>query len=257
MQGLRPGDAVALPAAEARHARVLRLAAGAEIAVFDGAGRSALARLAETPQGPGAELLALSARAETAGSLVLATAWPKGKRAALLVEKCSELGVHRILPVRYARSVVLKAEDSESLARLRRIAAEAAKQCGRNDEPEIAAECSFSQLLAEEAPNACCFLLDARADLYLAEALLEKRALLCAQPLLLIVGPEGGLAPEELAAADAAGLPRVRLAPHVLRVETAALAACAIAGAVLELNPKLEIRNPKETDKPEKPNGMC
>jgi len=243
LQGLRAGDAVALPEAQARHLHVLRLTAGTEITVFDGAGRSALARLAETPEGPSAELILLSARPAVvvqgsslleARSLTLATAWPKGKRAALLVEKCSELGVNLILPVRYARSVVHKAEGSESLARLRRIAAEAAKQCGRNDEPEIGAERPFSQLLAAEAQEGLALLLDAHADLQLADFLLEKRAALREQNLLLIVGPEGGLAPEESAAAAAAGVMGVRLARHVLRVETAALAACAVAGALLE-----------------------
>jgi len=230
---LKPGDAVALPEAEARHMRVLRLAAGMEVAVFDGAGRSAVARLAETLEGPGAELVSLRASVVAAGRLILALAWPKGKRAALLVEKCSELGVNVILPVRYARSVVRKAEGSESLARLRRIAAEAAKQCGRNDEPEIGAERPFSLLLAEEAQHALALLLDAHADSLLADALLERRGSLRKQTVLLIVGPEGGLAPEELAAAAAAGVVSVRLARHVLRVETAALAACAIAGALL------------------------
>jgi len=249
LQGSKPGDTVALPEAEARHMRVLRLAAGTEITVFDGAGRSALARLAETTEGfqvarlilqdLGSGLAPASGKPETRNQkpetlLILASAWPKGKRAALLVGKCSELGVNLILPVRYARSVVHKAEGSESLARLRRIAAEAAKQCGRNDEPEIGAERSFSQLLAEEARNTFALLLDAHADAGLAAVLLERRAALREKGVLLIVGPEGGLAPEELAAAAAAGVLSVRLARHVLRVETAALAACAVAGALLD-----------------------
>ena len=233
LQGLKPGDAVAMSEAEARHLRVLRLAAGMEITVFDGAGRSALARLAETQAGPVAELIAVNERTAAAGQLILASAWPKGKRAALLVEKCTELGVNLILPVCYARSVVHKTEGSESLARLRRIAAGAAKQCGRNDEPEIGAEHSFGQILAAEARHAFALLLDAHADARLADVLLRERAGLREQTVLLIVGPEGGLAPAELAAAAAAGVVRVRLARHVLRVETAALAACAIAGALL------------------------
>lgn len=232
LQGLRPGDVVALSAAETRHVRVLRLATGTELTVFDGAGQSALARLVETASGAGAELISLGAEATAASRIILACAWPKAKRAALLVEKCSELGVNLILPIRYTRGVVHKAEGSESLARLRRIAAAAAKQCGRNDEPEIAAEQSFSQLLAAEAPTALALLLDAHAEASLADVLLEKQSLRRAKPLLLIVGPEGGFAPEELAAAETAGVARVRLARHILRVETAALAACAIAGAM-------------------------
>jgi 16S rRNA (uracil1498-N3)-methyltransferase len=233
LQGLRAGDVVTLPEAQARHLHVLRLTTGTEITVFDGAGRSALAMLAETPEGPRAVLILFGERTAAARNLTLASAWPKGKRAALLVEKCSELGVNIILPVRYERSVVHKAEGSESLARLRRIAAEAAKQCGRNDEPEIGAERSLGQVLAAEARHAFALLLDAHADARLADVLLRERAGLREQAVLLIVGPEGGLAPAELAAAAAAGVVSVRLARHVLRVETAALAACAIAGALL------------------------
>jgi 16S rRNA (uracil1498-N3)-methyltransferase len=150
------------------------------------------------------------------------------------VEKCSELGVNLILPVRFARSVVHKTEGSASLARLQRIAAEAAKQCGRNDEPEIGTELTFSELLAGRGTIwETALLLDARADATLLGVLFEQREALREQPLLLIVGPEGGLAPEEMAAASAAGIVSVRLARHVLRVETAALAACAIAEAIV------------------------
>lgn len=233
LQGLRAGDAVLLPAGEARHVRVLRLGAGDEVELFDGQGRAAAARIGESPAGElRAELLALREAAATAARLILATAWPKGKRAALLVEKCTELGVGRIIPVRYARSVVHKAESSAAVARLRRIAAEAAKQCGRSDVPEIAAKQTFGELLGGEAPRAAVVLLDPGAALWLPDALHEKRAGLEERPLLLVVGPEGGFTPEESAAADAAGVTRARLAGNVLRVETAALAACAIAGAL-------------------------
>jgi len=234
LQGLAAGSSVPLPEEEAQHARVLRLAAGTQVVLFDGSGRTALAKLTPSPAGWRAELIELQARVPPLSRLVLATAWPKGKRAAWLVEKCSELGVARILPVRYAHSVVHKAEESESLARLKRIAAAAAKQCGRSDVPEIAAEQTFEQVLAEETPRAFALLLHPQAEARLADVLQEQRTALREKPVLLVVGPEGGFAPEEIAAAVLRGVPRVRLARHVLRVETAAVAACAIAGAVLD-----------------------
>jgi 16S rRNA (uracil1498-N3)-methyltransferase len=234
LQGLTAGNAVSFSAAEARHIHVLRLSAGTQVELADGSGTTALAELVESASGLGARLITVQSGTAHAARLILATAWPKGKRAAWLVEKSSELGVDRIVPVRYARSVVHKTEESESLARLRRIAAEAAKQCGRKDEPQIAEEHSFAQLLSEQAPHALALLLDAHAEARLADVLRDERVAARERPALVIVGPEGGMTPEELAATTAAGIPRVRLARHILRVETAALAACAVVGAMWE-----------------------
>lgn len=228
LSGLQPGTEIALPADEAAHARVLRLEHGDALELFDTSGHSASASFAENAR---AKILVLHAAAKPATRLLLATAWPKGKRAALLVEKCSELGVHAILPVAYARSVVSKDDGSEGIARLRRIAAEAAKQSGRNDVPEIFAEQSFAQVLVAHAATALCLLLDPRAERALPAVLAEHRAAFASQALLLLIGPEGGFSDDEIAAAGAHGVARVRLSKHILRVETAALAACAVAAA--------------------------
>jgi 16S rRNA (uracil1498-N3)-methyltransferase len=233
LEGLQPGQQIALPADEAAHARVLRLENGDALELFDAAGRSADAKFAANAH---AEIVELrGAAAPTATRLILATAWPKGKRAALLVEKCSELGVHAIQPVAYARSVVSKDDESEGVVRLRRIAAEAAKQSGRNDVPEILAEQTFAQVLNAHASTSVCVLLDPRGKEELLSVLQEKRSGLQSKSLLLLVGPEGGFSDEELAVADARGIHRAKLARHVLRVETAALAACAICGHMLHL----------------------
>ncbi|MFH0940124.1 MAG: 16S rRNA (uracil(1498)-N(3))-methyltransferase [Planctomycetota bacterium] len=233
LQGLKVGDEAPLSTAEAHHARVLRLKFGVEIEVADAFGRAARANLTETFT---AKIVALQESARTIARLTLATAWPKGKRAALLVEKCSELGVDRIIPVRYARSVVSKGEESEGLARLRRIAAEAAKQCGRNTLPEIVVEMELNQVLAHEAPSALALRMEPTAEKWLLDALADQRATLRDQPLLLFVGPEGGFAPEEQAAFLKAGIQSARVAKYVLRVETAALAACALAQAAFVLS---------------------
>lgn len=228
LEGLQPGTQIALPPDEAAHARVLRLEPGDALELFDAAGRSAAAKFAANAHAEIVELRGAAAPAAT--RLILATAWPKGKRAALLVEKCSELGVHAIQPVSYARSVVSKDDESEGVVRLRRIAAEAAKQSGRNDVPEILAEQTFAQILNAHASSSVCVLLDPRGKHNLLNVLQENRAAFQSKSLLLFVGPEGGFAEDELAAADARGVQRAKLARHVLRVETAALAACAICG---------------------------
>lgn len=244
LQGSKDGDSIALPADEARHVRVLRLEPGAEIEVFDSAGYSARGLLEESnaTQESDAHVLQIAVRLSIPPkfvtrrrSLVLGVAWPKGKRASLLVEKCSELGVNRIIPVRYLRSVVSKREESEGIARLRRIAAEAAKQCGRNDVPEIAEEVSFQQVLNDAAAHLM-LLLDPRAEAHIVQVLCDKSQEFVrdSRPIFLLVGPEGGFSLEELAAAESAAIRRVRLAANVLRVETAAIAACAVTQAILD-----------------------
>ncbi|HEY3321136.1 MAG TPA: 16S rRNA (uracil(1498)-N(3))-methyltransferase [Planctomycetota bacterium] len=226
-----PGALVALPEGEAHHARVLRLASGSAIEVFDSSGRVAAAKLVSGENSDlSAEIVSIRTQQNARAELLLATAWPKGKRAAVLVEKCSELGVRAILPVRFDRSVVTKDEESEGLSRLRRIAAEAAKQCGRGDVPDIRAEQTLLQVIESAGAETRCVLLDPRAEKTLLELLENMNA--DDRPLLLLIGPEGGFSPEELALTDARNVSRARLTQHVLRIETAALAACAIAAAV-------------------------
>jgi 16S rRNA (uracil1498-N3)-methyltransferase len=227
------GDSIELPEAEAKHARVLRLQAGQMIEVFDDSGINARAKIISMAEKVQVEVVNISNVAHKNTGLILAVAWPKGKRAATMVEKCAELGVTKIIPVAFSRSVVSKDEESEGVARLRRIAAEAAKQSGRSDVPEIAAEMPFARMLNETAPEALALLLDPRAERGILDVIQEKRAALLEKPLLMIVGPEGGIADEEIHEAEQKGIVRVRLAENVLRVETAALAACAVAGAAL------------------------
>ncbi|MCZ7649135.1 MAG: 16S rRNA (uracil(1498)-N(3))-methyltransferase [Planctomycetota bacterium] len=224
LASLEPGASVLLSPEESKHARVLRLEAGTVVELFDGSGLAWRARL--EPNGMSAELLApLSGSTPERAPLWLATAWPKGKRAAILIEKCAELGVARILPLRCARSVVTKDAGGEGLARLRRVAAEATKQCGRRDVPQLDDERSFGAVLAEEAPRAHAVLLDPGADRSWAEFVRERRT--TAEPFLVFVGPEGGFSNEERRVVEQAGIPRARLGEHILRVETACIAACA------------------------------
>ena len=227
---MRVGDALPLPPDEVRHARVLRLNGGDEIELFDDAGRVAVAFLASAGELV-ARISAVRAAEVRGAPLTLAVAWPKGKRAALLVEKCVELGADCIIPVRFERSVVTKDEDSDGLARLRRIAMEAAKQCGRNHLPEITVERTLAEVLNEVQGGALVFVLDPHAQKWLPEALVAEDGRIGRVPMLFVVGPEGGFSPAEERSFDS--LVRVRVAENVLRVETAAMAACAIARAFL------------------------
>lgn len=232
------GAQVVLSPDEAKHARVLRLQAGAALELFDAEGRVWLAELAgncdtAVLRAP-VDAVVSEAQPVSGVHLVLATAWPKGKRSAVLVEKCAELGVDEIIPLRCARSVVMKDNESEGVERLRRIAAEAAKQSGRNSVPVISDERGLPQLLADPPGGALCVLLDPRARTSLAQVLAQVEPNAAGgRAVLLLIGPEGGFTPAELDLASQAGVQSARLGRHVLRVETACIAACAACAAIL------------------------
>jgi len=230
------GSRIELPADQAKHAKVLRLKGGARVELFDASGGVARGELDADGRSVVVSDVANASgvSAQASPKAILATAWPKGKRAAWLVEKCAELGVSEIVPIRFVRSVVTKDEEGEGFARLRRIAEEAAKQSGRTDVPLVSGERSFGQLVSDEVPNARAILLDPRARESLPEALAHMGAGLDAadpMPWLFIVGPEGGFSPDEAELAERAGLQRARLGRHILRIETAGLAALAVWAA--------------------------
>ena len=224
------GAQIPLPTDEARHARVLRLKAGAPVELFDAQGNAWRAQLAADAASAILIGPVSAAPAEPVHRrLILATAWPKGKRAAFLVEKCTELGVGEIVPLVCARSVVVKGAGSAGVARLRRIATEAAKQSGRFDVPEIRAPQSLDDFVRGVSGRLLLVLLDPKADQSLADVLRQEGA----EPeqtrlVAILVGPEGGFTDAEIACAVAHGAVRARLAENVLRVETAAMAACAV-----------------------------
>lgn len=214
---------VTLPEAQRRHVHVLRLKPGDEVEVFDGEGRVWRARLDQDRS----RVFLIEAHQTDSDRprLLLATAWPKGKRSATLVEKCAELGVDEIVPLRCARSVVNKDAEGAGHERLCRIAAEAAKQSGRADVPVITADCTIAQLLDGLPVDTHTILVDPRADMSLIDVLgARPEADHC-----LMVGPEGGFTEEEYREALGLGAQPAQLGANVLRVETAAIAVCALA----------------------------
>jgi len=210
-------------------ARVLRARPGDAITLFDGAGGELEARVvrvgrAETELAPrpGGRPEAAPHAPPSVAPLVLLTAVPRGGRMDFLVQKCSELGVSRIVPIIAERSVARP--EPGRRARWEKIAREAARQCGRADVPVVEAPATLAAALA--APD----LPERRLVLSPAPAGRSLRALLPdPAPTALLVGPEGGLAAAESEAAEAAGFVPVSLGARILRVETAAIVAVALA----------------------------
>src|SRR4051812_23622441 len=194
---------------------VLRLGAGAELLVFDGISGEWLARIAEV--GKKRMTLTVERRtraAETIPDVWLAFAPVKRAQTDWLVEKATELGAARLIPVMTQRTVA----ERVKLARLHAITIEAAEQCGRTRLPEI----------AEPMPLKA--LVSADRTLYFADETGGEPAADAFRPgpALILVGPEGGFTDEERASIRAApnAVP-ISLGPRILRAETAALAALA------------------------------
>jgi len=211
---------------EARHlVRVLRARVGDSVCVFAGTGVEWPARIVRIGRDE-VELDIGAARPDAVEgpTLVLAVALPKGERQKWLVEKLTELGVARLVPLVTARGVA--EATPAALARLRRTVIEASKQCGRNTLLEIAAPATPAELFAGLDPGTWAFVADpAGPPLVTIPRAVAPNGMLGG--MLALVGPEGGFTPEEVAAAVAAGCTRASLGPHVLRIETAAIAAAA------------------------------
>ncbi|CDM25505.1 Ribosomal RNA small subunit methyltransferase E [Castellaniella defragrans 65Phen] len=222
---------VELPDALAHHAlRVLRLADGAPIVLFDGRGGQYPATLRAEGRRALAELGAHEAvESELRGRLVLIQGLASGDKMDWIVEKAVELGVAELRPTAAERSVLRLAGPrlDKRLEHWRAIARAASEQCGRNRLMRI----------HPPAPLAACLeAVDGPALFCHPEGRLDFRAALAdvRDGLTLMVGPEGGWSPEELALAQRRGLRGVRFGPRVLRTETAGLALAAAATALLD-----------------------
>jgi 16S rRNA (uracil1498-N3)-methyltransferase len=210
------------PEARRYLADVLRLSPGATLEVFDGRGGRYAAEI-----GPGFEWVTLGPREVAPPApveLALVVALAKGEKMDLVVQKATELGVARILPFGAERSVVrLEPEKGEERAgRWRRIAAEAARQCGRADVPDVAAPAALARALETLPPGTTTFVFHPGGGKLEAPAPASVAA---------VVGPEGGLTDAEVRVCEAAGAARAALGPRVLRAETAAIVAVALLQA--------------------------
>lgn len=224
------GDVVTLTGAEAKHAAVVRrLRVGESITLGDGSGLW-LEGVVTDVSSARVDVRISSRSTEDAPHtrLVLVQALAKGDRDELAVQASCELGVDEIIPWQAARSIS-RWEGPKAVKGRERwatIVREAAKQAHRAWVPEVAEALTTAQLIARAAGERM-LVLDPTASVRLSGITADGR------DLLLVVGPEGGISPEELQRFEDAGAERVRLGDTVLRTSTAGPAAIAVLSAAL------------------------
>lgn len=197
---------------------VLRLSKGDELLTFDGRSGEWLARIGEAGRKRmSVSLIRQTRAAETIPDLWLAFAPIKRAQVDWMVEKATELGIARLIPVVTQRTVV----ERVKLERLEAIAIEAAEQCGRTRLPELAEPVQLAKLLAHPRDERRLYFADENGGASIAKAFVPG-------PAMILTGPEGGFTDEERARIRAADdVVAISLGPRILRAETAALAAVA------------------------------
>ena len=255
------GAQAALTGGEAHHlAHVMRAKPGDRVVLFDGEGAEYSAQVQQVGRGQVelAVLARIEADRELPYELTLGVALPKGDRQKWLVEKAVELGVTRLTALNTSRGVAQPA--ASTLSRLERTAIEAAKQCGRNRLMGIAPAQPWDGYVRSTPPDAWRLVAHPGAALTAADLFAEHSRLagpaggagttstaspfqgegslkVEAQPhapgeraraVFLAIGPEGGLADEEISLAQKAGWQLVDLGPRILRIETAVVLLAAI-----------------------------
>jgi 16S rRNA (uracil1498-N3)-methyltransferase len=218
--------------------RVLRLRSGDALTVFDGSGGEFGARIEEFRK----DSVVVTVEEhrpldrESPLSLTLAQGISRGERMDWVIQKATEIGTSRIVPLFTKRSMVrLDEKQAErKLQHWRAIAIAACEQSGRNKLPELASPIDFFDVLPADSPGATRILLSPTGDLRIEDLPDVGRDVdpgvrpVMSNRVTVLIGPEGGLDDVEQEAALAAGFKAVRLGPRVLRTETAAIAALTI-----------------------------
>jgi 16S rRNA (uracil1498-N3)-methyltransferase len=237
---LQSGSVVELPRETGAHlAKVLRARSGDEVVLFNGDGREFTGAV-EKVQGSRVSASIGAARTmdrESPFQLTLVQCVPRGDRMDFIVQKATELGVVRIIPVLSQRSVVRLDEGQAASKQLHwhAVAVSACEQCGRNRLPIVAVPqplLNYLGALAQPDESLRLVLEPERARRI--ERGAQSIDIASPQSVSLAeiaIGPEGGFAPEELEAFDLSSFSRVSLGPRVLRTETAAIAAIVVLQA--------------------------
>lgn len=229
------GNEAVLTGEDVQHiAKVLRLRAGDEVTLCDGAKTEYTARidLVEKERITLRVLETAASKTESAVEITLYQGLPKAGKLETIIQKCVELGIGKVIPFDAERSVVKLSEKdfAKKQSRYQRVAYEAAKQSRRGIIPEVG---GLVKLAKEDFSGFDLILLayEEERGTTLKKAL---RAKMDAKRIALIVGPEGGFAPEEADMLIQRGAVSVSLGPRILRTETAGMAMLAMTVYELE-----------------------
>ena len=225
----RDDTRITLSADESHHLlHVLRLQRGAEVFVFDGCGAE-FRCIVSASAGKRAVLEiveALTDAVESPLQLTLAQALVKGEKFDLIVQKATELGVNRIVPLScdHADMKLNREQSAKKIERWQRISMEALKQCGRRSLVEISLPMTLAEFIeaSEAASPSARLFFNERGGARLQEAL-EK--LSDQRVVTVLTGPEGGWSDAEIALLNHSACQAVTLGKRILRTETAALVA--------------------------------
>lgn len=224
------GNTLLLTGQDAAHVRrSLRMREGEELTVCDGQGTDCLCEIAGFP---GEEVALRVCRCfptpnEPALSVTLYQGLPKGDKMDWIVQKAVELGVTSVVPVETARSVVsLGDKAAKKTARWQKIASEAAGQSGRGILPAVETPLTWKQMLAKLRGEPILLFYEGGGEP------LTRLVSPDTSHLAVVIGPEGGFEPQEVAELQALGAHLATLGPRILRCETAPVAALAVLMAL-------------------------
>ena len=230
LAGARPGSAFVLDGPEGRHgATVKRLGVGEQVLLADGVGHRAEAVVESVGAGElRLRLGAITLDPQPDSRFVLVQALAKGDRDEQAIEAATELGVDEVVPWQAQRSIVIWRDDraAKSLRKWESIVLAAAKQSRRTRVPLVSDLANHRAVIQRIEEAALALVLHEEAQLPLAGLELPQSG-----DVVLIVGPEGGISPDELSAFVTAGALAVRLGPGVLRSSSAGPAALAVMSA--------------------------
>ncbi|RVU49204.1 16S rRNA (uracil(1498)-N(3))-methyltransferase [Rubrivivax rivuli] len=231
-EALQAGTELSLPPGAARHAQVRRVQPGDTLRLFDGSGQDWPATVLAVGRSEVRVQLGTpeTVQRELPRAVHIALAMPANERMDALVEKATELGVAGVQPLMSQRSVLRLAGEraQRKQQHWQAIAEGACEQCGRARVPAVGAAQDLGTWLAALPPAGAStrLLLSLQPDAQPLALLVPAEA----SPVLTLSGPEGGLTPDEEAAARRAGFRPVALGPRVLRADTAPLAVLAWLG---------------------------
>ena len=215
----------------AQHAKVLRLKAGEEVLVCDGAGQECLCRVVTAGDWALEVLERRESQTEAAVQVSVYMAFPKADKLEHVIQKATELGAYEIVAFPSGRCVSKPDEKSlkKKLERWQKIAASAAEQSGRGRIPQVRVLGSFKEALSQAAEAEMPLMF------YEHEQAVTLKMALSSKPyrtVSLLTGPEGGLEEKEVAQAREAGLQVCTLGKRILRCETAPL--CALSAVMYD-----------------------